>query len=167
MGTYCESKSAVARLTEPTVAELREKHINMNCVLPSIINTPENRKDMPSADPSRWVSPDQLVNVIAFPVSPQASAIHGSSLLISGLSCTRPPRPARHPFPDHSATDSIALGKARKIMLEIHRIGENEVGSSRRFDMEAIIGRTRSRYRCHAGLAPSADRRDRRSSKFS
>jgi NAD(P)-dependent dehydrogenase (short-subunit alcohol dehydrogenase family) len=86
MGAYSASKSAVARLTESMAAELRDKGINVNCVLASIINTPENRKDMPNADPSRWVSPDQLANVIAFLASPQAIAIHGASLPVSGLS---------------------------------------------------------------------------------
>ena len=86
MGAYAASKSALIRLTESMAAELREKGVNVNCVLPSIIDTPENRKDMPKADPSRWVSPEQLADVIAFLASPQASAIHGASLPVSGLS---------------------------------------------------------------------------------
>ena len=86
MGAYSASKSAVARLTEAMAAELREQGINVNCVLPSIIDTPENRKDMPEADPSRWVAPSDLAEVIVFLCSNQARPIHGASIPVSGLS---------------------------------------------------------------------------------
>ena len=86
MGAYSASKSVVARLTESMATELREKGINVNCVLPSIIDTPENRKDMPKADPARWVAPSQLAEVIAFLASDAASAIHGASIPVVGLS---------------------------------------------------------------------------------
>jgi NAD(P)-dependent dehydrogenase (short-subunit alcohol dehydrogenase family) len=86
MGAYAASKSAVARLTESMAAELGDKGINVNCVLPSIINTPENRKDMPDADPSRWVSPQSLAGVIAFLASDAARDIHGASVPVTGLS---------------------------------------------------------------------------------
>ncbi len=86
MGAYAASKSAVARLTESMAAELRERGINVNCVLPSIIDTPENRKDMPKADPARWVSPASLAEVIAFLVSDAAKDIHGASVPVTGLS---------------------------------------------------------------------------------
>jgi len=86
MGAYAASKSVVARLTESMSAELRGQGINVNCVLPSIIDTPENRKDMPSADPSRWVSPGDVSNVIAFLASDEARAVHGASVPVSGLS---------------------------------------------------------------------------------
>ncbi len=86
MGAYAASKSAVARLTESMAAELRERGVRVNCVLPSIIDTPENRKDMPKADPSRWVSPRSLAGVIAFLASDAARDIHGASLPVSGLS---------------------------------------------------------------------------------
>src|SRR5207248_6546357 len=58
MGAYIAAKSAVIRLTESMAAELRERNINVNCVLPTIIDTPENRKAMPDADPKRWVAPN-------------------------------------------------------------------------------------------------------------
>lgn len=86
MGPYCASKSAVIRLTETMAAELREKGINVNCVLPSIIDTPENRADMPGADPSRWVSPDALADTIVFLASDSARAIHGAAIPVIGLS---------------------------------------------------------------------------------
>ncbi len=86
MGAYIASKSAVIRLTETMAAELREKNINVNCVLPTIIDTPENRKAMPDADPKRWVAPQDLAQVIVFLASDAARAIHGAALPVAGLS---------------------------------------------------------------------------------
>jgi len=86
MGAYCAAKSAVIRLTESMSAELREDNINVNCVLPSIIDTPQNRAAMPDADPSRWVAPEQLAAVIAFLASDKASAVHGAAVPVAGLS---------------------------------------------------------------------------------
>lgn len=86
MGAYVAAKSAVIRLTETMAAELREKNINVNCVLPTIIDTPENRAAMPGADPARWVAPDDLAGVIVFLSSDAARAIHGAALPVSGLS---------------------------------------------------------------------------------
>ena len=86
MGAYTASKAAVIRLTEAMAAELRERHINVNCVLPTIIDTPENRAAMPDADPARWVSPLDLAHVIVFLASDAARAVHGSALPVSGLS---------------------------------------------------------------------------------
>ena len=86
MGAYVASKDAVIRLTETMAAELREKNINVNCVLPTIIDTPENRKSMPNADPARWVAPQDLANVVAFLASDAARAIHGAALPVTGLS---------------------------------------------------------------------------------
>jgi len=86
MGAYIASKSAVIRLTETMAAELREKNINVNCVLPTIIDTPENRAAMPDADPRRWVAPEALADVIAFLCSDAARAIHGAAVPVAGLS---------------------------------------------------------------------------------
>ena len=86
MGAYVAAKSAVIRLTEAMAAELRERNINVNCVLPTIIDTPENRAGMPKADPSRWVAPADLANVIVFLASDEARAIHGAALPVTGLS---------------------------------------------------------------------------------
>src|SRR5205814_7371106 len=86
MGAYIASKSAVIRLTEAMAAELREKGINVNCVLPTIIDTPENRAAMPDADPRRWVAPAALADVILFLASDAARAIHGAALPVTGLS---------------------------------------------------------------------------------
>jgi NAD(P)-dependent dehydrogenase (short-subunit alcohol dehydrogenase family) len=86
MGAYTASKSVVIRLTEAMASELREKKINVNCVLPTVIDTPENRAAMPGADPARWVAPQDLANVIVFLASPAARAIHGAALPVTGLS---------------------------------------------------------------------------------
>ena len=86
MGAYVASKAAVIRLTETMAAELREKNINVNCVLPTIIDTPENRAAMPDADPRKWVAPEALADVIAFLCSDAARAIHGAAVPVAGLS---------------------------------------------------------------------------------
>ena len=86
MGAYVAAKGAVIRLTETLAAELREKSINVNCVLPTIIDTPENRAAMPDADPRNWVAPADLANVIAFLASDAARAIHGAAIPVTGLS---------------------------------------------------------------------------------
>jgi NAD(P)-dependent dehydrogenase (short-subunit alcohol dehydrogenase family) len=86
MGAYIASKSAVIRLTESMAAELREKNVNVNCVLPTIIDTPENRAAMPEADPRKWVAPQDLAAVIVFLASDAARAIHGAAIPVAGLS---------------------------------------------------------------------------------
>jgi NAD(P)-dependent dehydrogenase (short-subunit alcohol dehydrogenase family) len=86
MGAYVAAKSAVIRLTETLAAELREKNVNVNCVLPTIIDTPENRAAMPDADPRRWVAPADLANVIVYLASDAARAIHGAAVPVTGLS---------------------------------------------------------------------------------
>ena len=86
MGAYTAAKSEVLRLTEAMAAELRAKNINVNCVLPSILDTPQNRADMPDADPARWVSLHDLAQVIAFLASDAARAIHGAAVPVTGLS---------------------------------------------------------------------------------
>lgn len=84
MGAYCAAKSVVIRLTEAMSAELRDRNINVNCVLPSIIDTPENRAAMPGADATQWVSPDDLAKTIMFLASDHAHAIHGAALPVTG-----------------------------------------------------------------------------------
>lgn len=84
MGAYAASKAGVARLTEALAEELKDKHINVNAVLPSIIDTPANRADMPDADVTRWVSTQSLGGVIAFLLSDDASAITGACLSVAG-----------------------------------------------------------------------------------
>ena len=85
MGAYCVAKSTVMRLTESLAKELRAKGINVNAVLPSIIDTPTNRQDMPDADHSRWVAPRDLAAAMCFLGSDAARAIHGALLPVTGL----------------------------------------------------------------------------------
>jgi NAD(P)-dependent dehydrogenase (short-subunit alcohol dehydrogenase family) len=86
MSAYCAAKSVVMRLTESLSKELRGGGINVNAVLPSIIDTARNRAEMPDADFSRWVKPGDLANVICFLASEEAAAVHGVLLPVTGLS---------------------------------------------------------------------------------
>jgi len=86
MGAYTAAKGTVIRMTEAMAAELREKNINVNCVLPTIIDTPENRAAMPKADPAKWVAPIDLANVIVFLASDAARAVHGAAVPVTSLS---------------------------------------------------------------------------------
>jgi len=81
---YAAAKAGVARLTEALAAELLDRGVTVNALLPSIIDTPPNRKDMPDADFSRWVRPEQLAATIGFLLSDDAQAITGASIPVSG-----------------------------------------------------------------------------------
>jgi 3-oxoacyl-[acyl-carrier protein] reductase len=83
MGPYAASKAGVHRLTEALAAELKGK-ITVNAVLPSTIDTPANRRDMPQADVSKWVTADELANVILFLASDAASAVTGALIPVNG-----------------------------------------------------------------------------------
>ncbi|MCY4094773.1 MAG: SDR family NAD(P)-dependent oxidoreductase [Gammaproteobacteria bacterium] len=85
MAAYSASKSVVIRLTESLAEELKTKHVNVNCILPSIIDTPRNREDMPKADFSAWVSPSAMAKVVLFLASTDADPIHGAALPVKGL----------------------------------------------------------------------------------
>lgn len=84
MGAYTASKSGVARLTEALAEELKADGIRANAILPSIIDTPTNRKDMGDADAGKWVKPEELAAVVAFLLSDDASAITGASVPVTG-----------------------------------------------------------------------------------
>jgi NAD(P)-dependent dehydrogenase (short-subunit alcohol dehydrogenase family) len=84
MGAYAASKAGVAKLTEALAEELKDKAINVNAVLPTIIDTPANRTEMPKADFARWVDPAALAEVIVFLASDGARAITGASILVAG-----------------------------------------------------------------------------------
>jgi len=86
MGVYTASKAAVMRLTEAMAFELREDNINVNCIMPGIIDTARNREDMPDADHSKWVPTAQLASVIGFLASDAAIAVHGAAIPVDGLS---------------------------------------------------------------------------------
>ena len=84
MGAYAASKSAVHRLTEALAEELKATSVTVNAVLPSIIDTAANRADMPDADPARWVAPADLAATMLFLASPEARAITGALLPVTG-----------------------------------------------------------------------------------
>ena len=83
MGAYAASKAGVHRLTEALAAEWKGK-ITVNAVLPSIIDTAANRASMPKADFAKWVTPQELAEVILFLVSDAASGVTGALLPVSG-----------------------------------------------------------------------------------
>ncbi|MDP9008429.1 MAG: SDR family NAD(P)-dependent oxidoreductase [Pseudomonadota bacterium] len=84
MGAYAASKAGVVKLTEALADELKDRGITVNAVLPSILDTPRNRADMPGADFTRWVSPKAVAEVIVFLVSDAARAISGAALPVAG-----------------------------------------------------------------------------------
>ncbi|HLI66242.1 MAG TPA: SDR family NAD(P)-dependent oxidoreductase [Caulobacteraceae bacterium] len=83
MGAYAASKSGVHRLTE-ALAEEQKGKVRVNAVLPSILDTPRNRADMPKADPAAWVAPVELTAVILFLTSDAASAVTGALIPVTG-----------------------------------------------------------------------------------
>jgi NAD(P)-dependent dehydrogenase (short-subunit alcohol dehydrogenase family) len=86
MGPYCASKAAVLTLTESLAAEHKLAGINVNCILPGTIDTPQNRADMPDADHSRWVPPAALADVVVFLASDAARAVTGAAIPVYGQS---------------------------------------------------------------------------------
>jgi NAD(P)-dependent dehydrogenase (short-subunit alcohol dehydrogenase family) len=84
MGAYAAAKSGVSRLTEALAAELRDSGITVNAILPSIIDTPVNRAELPSGEFDRWVTPQQVADVIMFLLSSKSSAITGASIPLMG-----------------------------------------------------------------------------------
>jgi NAD(P)-dependent dehydrogenase (short-subunit alcohol dehydrogenase family) len=83
---YSASKSAVLRITESMSAELKVSGVNVNCVIPGTIDTPDNRLAMPKVDYNHWVSPDSIAGVIVFLASDAARDVHGAAIPIFGLS---------------------------------------------------------------------------------
>ena len=83
MGAYAASKSGIHRLTEALAEELRGTAVTVNALLPSIIDTEANRKDMPDADPSDWVTPESIAQVILFLASPASGAVTGGLIPVT------------------------------------------------------------------------------------
>jgi NAD(P)-dependent dehydrogenase (short-subunit alcohol dehydrogenase family) len=84
MGAYAASKAGVAKLTEALAEELKDRGITVNAILPSTLDTPKNRLDLPKADFTRWVTPVEAAEVIAFLVSDAARAVTGALIPVVG-----------------------------------------------------------------------------------
>jgi NAD(P)-dependent dehydrogenase (short-subunit alcohol dehydrogenase family) len=83
MGAYTASKMGVMKLTESMAEELKGK-VRVNAVLPSTIDTPQNRRDLPKTDPNIWVKPSELAKAMLFLASDDASAITGALVPVVG-----------------------------------------------------------------------------------
>ncbi len=83
MASYTAAKSGVARLTESLAEELAGAGVRVNALLPSIIDTPTNRRDMPDADFKTWVTPEALAKVILFLLSDDSAAITGAAIPVT------------------------------------------------------------------------------------
>jgi NAD(P)-dependent dehydrogenase (short-subunit alcohol dehydrogenase family) len=81
---YSVSKLAVVRLVEATAGEVRDDSITVNCVMPSIIDTPSNRTSMPKADYDKWPKASQIADVIMFLVSDGAELVSGAAIPVYG-----------------------------------------------------------------------------------
>ena len=84
MGAYGAAKAGVHALTQALAEELKSTRVTVNAVLPSIIDTPANRKDMPDAEPATWVAPADLAAVILFLASPESRAMTGALVPVTG-----------------------------------------------------------------------------------
>lgn len=81
---YAASKAGVIAMVQAAQQEVLAEGVCVNCVLPSVIDTPANRSGQPDADHSRWVRPEEIGAVIAFLMSPQASAVTGAAVPVYG-----------------------------------------------------------------------------------
>jgi NAD(P)-dependent dehydrogenase (short-subunit alcohol dehydrogenase family) len=84
IGPYAASKAAVHKLTESLAEEFKNRGVTVNAVLPSIIDTPANRADMPKANFDHWVRPIDLAAVILFLASDAAKAVTGALIPVTG-----------------------------------------------------------------------------------
>jgi NAD(P)-dependent dehydrogenase (short-subunit alcohol dehydrogenase family) len=80
---YAMSKGALLRWTESLAAEVKGEGITVNAVMPTTIDHPVNRAQMPKADPTLWPSPDEVANVILFLSSREASGVNGAAIPIT------------------------------------------------------------------------------------
>jgi NAD(P)-dependent dehydrogenase (short-subunit alcohol dehydrogenase family) len=84
MGAYAASKAGVAKLTEALAAELSNDSVTVNALLPTVVDTPANRRDMPNEKFSAWVRPAQLADVALFLLSEHSAAVTGALLAVRG-----------------------------------------------------------------------------------
>ena len=84
MSAYAAAKSAVHRMVESFADELKGENIRVNAVLPGTMDTPQNRADMPDADPSKWTRTSEVADTFAFLLSDAASGVTGVLLPVPG-----------------------------------------------------------------------------------
>jgi NAD(P)-dependent dehydrogenase (short-subunit alcohol dehydrogenase family) len=86
VSAYAVSKRGILTLIESIAEENHSRNVTANAVLPGTIDTPANRRDMPTAQHERWTKPEEIARVIAFLVSPEAGIINGASIPVYGRS---------------------------------------------------------------------------------
>jgi len=84
LSAYCVSKGGVRTLTESLAAEVMDSGVNVNAIMPSVMDTPANRASMPDEDYSRWVAPADVAKVISFLTSDNADVINGAAIPVYG-----------------------------------------------------------------------------------
>ncbi|HEV2237978.1 MAG TPA: SDR family oxidoreductase [Ktedonobacterales bacterium] len=82
---YAIAKGAIITLTEVQAEEMRDQGVRVNCILPSIIDTPANRASMPGADYARWPRAEDVARVLLFLASDDAKLISGAAIPVYGL----------------------------------------------------------------------------------
>jgi NAD(P)-dependent dehydrogenase (short-subunit alcohol dehydrogenase family) len=82
--SYSVAKLGVVRLVEAAGAEGMRQGVRVNCIMPSIIDTPANRAAIPDADYDRWPKPEELAAVLSFLVSDDAALISGAAIPVYG-----------------------------------------------------------------------------------
>jgi len=83
-GAYAVSRAGVIVLTETIAEEVKNYEININCIMPSIIDTPDNRRNFPKADFSKWVDPSDIAEVILFLLSNSSNVVNGACIPVYG-----------------------------------------------------------------------------------
>ena len=83
-GAYAVSKAGIIVLTETMAEEVKKYDINVNCILPSTIDTPDNRRNFPNADFSKWVRPEEVAEIMLFLISHESKTISGASIPVYG-----------------------------------------------------------------------------------
>lgn len=86
MAPYCASKAAVLTLTEALALENKHNNINVNCILPGTVDTPQNRESMPDADFDTWVPPAALADVVIFLAGEGSRCVTGAAIPVYGRS---------------------------------------------------------------------------------
>lgn len=84
LSAYCVSKGGVRTLTESLAAEVMDSGVNVNAIMPSIMDTPMNREAMPDEEHDRWVAPADVAKVICFLTSDDAAVINGATIPVYG-----------------------------------------------------------------------------------